>query len=164
MQGLHIEVSRGMLARGALGLVQSTFDTDDKLLREARKTDSEWDGTIAIKGNDGNVVVVREQVVPVANTVGTPSGFNISLWSPLPLEAPSLTDSLDDRVDVDSMLTPRQLEVAGWYANGLTSKKVAIKAGITSGTARAHLEEIYSRLDVHTRAELTALLVREGLV
>jgi DNA-binding NarL/FixJ family response regulator len=64
---------------------------------------------------------------------------------------------------IASQLTQRQLEIARLYAAGLTSKEVASKAAVTPGTARAHLEEIYSRLDVHSRVELAALLVREGL-
>ncbi len=45
----------------------------------------------------------------------------------------------------------------------MNSRGVAAKAGISLGTARSHLEEIYSRLDVHSQAKLTALLVQEGL-
>ena len=56
------------------------------------------------------------------------------------------------------------LEMARYYGFGLTSKEVALKTGVTPGTARAHLEEIYSRLDVHSRVALAALLIREGIV
>jgi DNA-binding CsgD family transcriptional regulator len=40
---------------------------------------------------------------------------------------------------------------------------VAAQVGITQRTARDHLEAIYARLDIHSRAELAALLVRQGL-
>ena len=109
------------------------------------------------------MVMIREHVVPVSGAQGGPSGYNISLWPKAEQEVPSLDDQLDDITPLASLLTPRQLEVASLYGSGLNSRKVAERAGITLGTARAHLEEIYSRLQIHSRAELAALLVREGL-
>jgi DNA-binding CsgD family transcriptional regulator len=41
---------------------------------------------------------------------------------------------------------------------------MAARAGISLRTARAHLEHIYTRLSIRSKAELTLLLVREGLV
>ncbi|MDP6454750.1 MAG: LuxR C-terminal-related transcriptional regulator [SAR202 cluster bacterium] len=163
LQSLHLEVTAGRLARGSLALLRNTYSLDAELLHAARKTDREWDGTVVVKQNDGKMSMVREEVVPVADAQGGVSGFNISLWQPVEQDIPALVDSLDDRPGVASILTVRQLEIAQLYTAGLTSKDVASKAGVTSGTARAHLEEIYSRLDIHSRAELAALLVREGL-
>ena len=163
LQQLPQEVSAGRLDRSTLGLLQEII-MSDQVRYIARKTNREWDGTVVIKGNDGKMVMVREQVVPVADSQGKLSGYNISLWHPVEQDVPALAESLDDRRDVASILTPRQLEVARLFASGLNNKEVAIHAGITPGTARAHLEEIYLRLDIHSRAELTALLVREGLV
>jgi DNA-binding NarL/FixJ family response regulator len=62
------------------------------------------------------------------------------------------------------LLTPRQLEIARLYASGMAAEGVAAAAGISWRTARDHLEEIYNRLGVHTRAELAARLAHEGLI
>ncbi len=163
LQGLHLEVTKGRLARGTLALLQRTIMSDE-IRGVARKTDRDWDGTITITGSDRRRVLVREQVIPVAGVSGQSAGYNISVWHPAEHERPALVQGLDDHRDVCSMLTVRQLEVARLYATGLTSRQVGARARIAHGTARAHLEEIYSRLDVHSRAELTALLIRGGLV
>ena len=162
LQGLHLEVTKGRLARGTLGLLQRTIMSDN-VRGLARKTDREWEGTITITGRDRRRVLVREQVIPVAGVMGQCTGYNISVWRPAEHDRPALVHTLDDRRDVCSMLTPRQLEVARLYAMGLNGRQVGARAGIAYGTARAHLEDIYSRLDVHSRAELTALLVRDEL-
>jgi hypothetical protein len=78
VQGLSLEVRAGRLMRQTLGLLQDTFSLDEDLLRLARKTDSEWDGTMVIKGGDSKMQMIREQVVPIANPQGSDSGFHIS--------------------------------------------------------------------------------------
>ncbi|MAF52897.1 MAG: hypothetical protein CL694_07785 [Chloroflexi bacterium] len=164
LQGLHMEVAAGRLAHRSLAFLQSTYSLDPELPQAARKTDREWDGTVSVKRQGGKTELVREQVVPVADAYGGVSGFNISIWQPVEHDVLPLAAPLDDRRNVASALTVRQLEIARLYAAGLTGKEVASKAGVTAGTARAHLEEIYSRLDIHSRAELAALMVRESLV
>lgn len=162
--GLLGEVEAGRLAPVAARLLEKTLAKDEDLNRLVRRTETPWDGTIVIKDRSGRMSMVREQVVPLADGYGRESTFHISLWLPTDRQPPRvLAETLERPAGVASTLTPRQIEVARWYAAGLTSKNVASQAGISVGTARAHLEEIYSRLDIHSRAELTALLVREGL-
>jgi DNA-binding CsgD family transcriptional regulator len=58
-------------------------------------------------------------------------------------------------------LTQRQLECAVMLAKGLSSKEIASHLGISTNTARRHVERIFLKLDVHNRlaavAKLTAL-------
>lgn len=164
VSGLLGEVEAGRLAPGAARLLEDTLALDHDLNRLARRTDTAWDGTVVVKDSGGKLSLVREQVVPVAGPHGGDSGFHVSWWLPAEKDPSELLAGLSDSpTGVASTLTPRQLEVARWYASGLNSRGVAAKASVSLGTARSHLEEIYSRLDVHSRAELTALLVREGL-
>ena len=164
MSGLVVEVEAGRLAAGAAHLLKDTLALDHGLNRLAHRTDTAWDGTVVVKDSGDKLSLVREQVVPVAGPHGQATGFHVSWWLPAEKDPPELLAGLSDGpAGVGSTLTPRQLEVARWYAAGLNSRGVAAKAGIALGTARSHLEEIYSRLDVHSRAELTALLVRDGL-
>ena len=161
---LFREVEAGRLAPGALHLLDDLLAQDDDLRRAAYKSETSWDGTLVIKSEAGKLLMAREQVVPVADTCGRDSGFHVSLWLPMERDLRMLDlERIGEQPAITSQLTPRQLELACWYAAGLTSREVAARAQITVRTARDHLEEIYSRLDVHSRAELTALLVREGL-
>jgi DNA-binding NarL/FixJ family response regulator len=48
-------------------------------------------------------------------------------------------------------LAPRQWEVLCLVAAGHTNAQVARRLGVTEGTVRTHLENIYERLDVSSR-------------
>ena len=51
------------------------------------------------------------------------------------------------------VLTTRQLELLRRVAGGATNRQVARDLGVSEGTVRKHLENIYARLQVHSRTE-----------
>ena len=53
-------------------------------------------------------------------------------------------------------LTPRQRELMRLIAAGHTNAKIARQLGITEGTVRSHLQDIYTRLQVSNRAAAVA--------
>ncbi|MBL8770470.1 MAG: response regulator transcription factor [Phenylobacterium sp.] len=57
-------------------------------------------------------------------------------------------------------LTPRESDVARLVAQGRRNKEIARDLGISEGTVKMHLHNLYEKLDVSSRTEL-ALLVRE---
>jgi DNA-binding CsgD family transcriptional regulator len=57
-------------------------------------------------------------------------------------------------------LTPRQRELMRLVAAGHTNVKIARQLGITEGTVRSHLEDIYTRLQVSSRAAAVARVPR----
>jgi DNA-binding NarL/FixJ family response regulator len=58
-----------------------------------------------------------------------------------------------------SQLTSRQREIAGLLSRtGLSYKEVASKLSISEGTMRKHVENVYRRVGVHSRAELMIAL------
>jgi len=57
-------------------------------------------------------------------------------------------------------LSPRELEVAGMVAEGLTNREIAARLFISERTADGHLEHIREKLGVNTRAQVTAWVVR----
>lgn len=54
-------------------------------------------------------------------------------------------------------LTPRELEIVGLIADGLPSKEIAARLGISTGTLKVHLNRIYRKTGVSTREELLRL-------
>jgi DNA-binding CsgD family transcriptional regulator len=159
------EVEAGRLASGAVRLLENILALDEELNKMAMRTEIPWDGTVVVKDLSGRMSLITERVVSVADSHGRDSGFHVSWWLPTEKDPPeSLARLFSGQTRAASLLTARQLEIARWYAAGLNSRAVAEQAGITLKTARDHLEEIYSRLDLHSRAELSALLVREGLM
>jgi DNA-binding CsgD family transcriptional regulator len=59
-------------------------------------------------------------------------------------------------------LTERQAQVAVLLEYGLTNVEIAAKLGITSGTVRKHLEAIFDRLGVRSRAAVVGRLRSVG--
>jgi predicted ATPase/DNA-binding CsgD family transcriptional regulator/DNA-binding XRE family transcriptional regulator len=55
-----------------------------------------------------------------------------------------------------SPLTPRQREVAELVALGLTNEQIAKRLVISPATARAHVEHVLDRLNLHSRAQIAA--------
>ena len=68
--------------------------------------------------------------------------------------------SLRDRVEAVRrtvpVLTPRQVELLRRVARGQTNRQVARDLGLSEGTVRKHLENIYARLEVNSRTEAVA--------
>src|SRR5438128_9405783 len=58
-------------------------------------------------------------------------------------------------------LSPREIEVAGMVAEGLTNREIAARLFISERTADGHLEHIREKLGVNTRAQVTAWVVRQ---
>lgn len=54
------------------------------------------------------------------------------------------------------MLTQRESEILRWVASGATNAEVARQLWVTEHTVRKHLENIYGKLDVHTRTAAIA--------
>ena len=64
----------------------------------------------------------------------------------------------------DSPLTPRQTEVMGLIARGLTNREIAAQLGLSERTVDRHVSDILSRIDAPTRAAAAAWAVSHGLI
>jgi two-component system nitrate/nitrite response regulator NarL len=60
-----------------------------------------------------------------------------------------------------STLTERETEVAAFVARGLRNRQIAELAGITEGTVKMHLHNIYEKIGIGSRTEL-AVYVRDA--
>lgn len=61
-------------------------------------------------------------------------------------------------------LTPRQLQLLRALASGRTNKELAHDLGISEGTVKSYLKELYERLGVSSRAGAVAYGMRRGLI
>ena len=64
----------------------------------------------------------------------------------------------------DSTLTERELEVLQLAAKGERNKEMAYKLGITERTVKAHLQSIYQKYGVDSRAAAVAVAAQKGLL
>jgi DNA-binding NarL/FixJ family response regulator len=53
-----------------------------------------------------------------------------------------------------SVLSPRETEIVRMVAGGLGNKELAERLGVSEGTIKIHLHNIYKKLKVHSRLEL----------
>jgi len=61
-------------------------------------------------------------------------------------------------------LTPREREVLGMLAAGLSNKEIAWRMKISEHTVKFHVASIFAKLDVSTRAEAVTQGIRRGLI
>lgn len=61
-------------------------------------------------------------------------------------------------------LTEREILVLKSVVRGATSKEIAIDMGVTERTVKAHLTNIYRKLDVNSRSEAVAVAVSKKIV
>lgn len=66
--------------------------------------------------------------------------------------------------EIVARLTDREQEVLRLLAEGASSEKVAETLSITLNTARTHIQNVLTKLQVHSRLEAAALAVRYGFV
>ena len=71
---------------------------------------------------------------------------------------------IDDRPELPAGLTPRELQVLRLLARGMSSRVIGERLGISPKTARNHIEHIYSKAGVSTRAGVSLFAARHGLV
>ena len=64
----------------------------------------------------------------------------------------------------DSALTERELEVLQSASRGERNKEIASKLGITERTVKAHLQSIYQKFNVDSRAAAVAIAAQQGLL
>jgi DNA-binding CsgD family transcriptional regulator len=65
-----------------------------------------------------------------------------------------------DEEGILSELSPREQEVANEVAAGKTNRDIAATLFLSEKTIDSHLARIYAKLDVHSRAALTAIIAR----
>ncbi len=65
-----------------------------------------------------------------------------------------------ERAPRPAQLTERELDVLELVAQGLTNREVAARLFISTGTVRTHLEHVYEKLGVRTRAGAVAAAFR----
>ena len=61
-------------------------------------------------------------------------------------------------------LTNREREILALLAEGLGNKQIAARLGISTNTVKTHLELLFEKLGVSSRAEAVATGVRRGLL
>ncbi len=79
-------------------------------------------------------------------------------------EAPEADSAAAPHAQSSGELTEREREVLAAVARGERSKEIAARLGVTESTVKAHLANIYDKLDVDSRASAVAVALSRGLL
>jgi len=118
---------------------------------------TEW---LQLEG-DADAAAELERVAPdgralLARRLGT-VGLGETMWL---LRQRGAGETAPSRLATAS-LTPRETEVLSWIAKGKTNRDVAEILGMSPRTVNKHLEHVFEKLGVETRAAAAALASRE---
>jgi DNA-binding NarL/FixJ family response regulator len=91
-------------------------------------------------------------VLPAATMAPIPA----SLLRPSPSSAGWLQPQI-------TPLAPREQQIVELISRGWIDKKIAIELGMSVRTVRTHLERLYRKRCLHTRAEAVALWIHAGM-
>lgn len=75
-----------------------------------------------------------------------------------------VNDVSQESTDLAIPLTPREVEVLGLVANGLSNRDVSAALFVSVGTAKTHVENIIRKLGVSDRVQAAVWAARNGLV
>ena len=79
--------------------------------------------------------------------------------------APSLSVTAPEVASDDPpLLTPREREILTLIGQGMSNKAIARHLGISAHTVKYHLEAVFAKLGVRSRAEAVTTGLRQGLV
>lgn len=76
----------------------------------------------------------------------------------------SIVQGPEEEVILNSNLSKRELQVLKLIVEGQSSQQIADRLFISITTVRTHIQKIYRKLNVKTRAEATALAIKESLI
>ncbi len=74
------------------------------------------------------------------------------------------TLNVKQTINSDSNLTKREIEMLELIAKGMSYEEVANNSGISYGTVRKHIENIYKKLNVHSKLEAVNKAKKDGLL
>jgi DNA-binding CsgD family transcriptional regulator len=131
--------------------------TDSGVSRRHAKIVFSSDGLIVIADLEStNGVFVNDARVELA---ALREGYRIRIGAHAELELQAIAQA-----DAPAWsLTPRQLEIARLAAEGLSNAEIGEALGIQRRTVATHLEQVYRRLGLRSRAELGRILAAAGL-
>jgi DNA-binding NarL/FixJ family response regulator len=86
------------------------------------------------------------------------------LVGPPPEWVGQIADGIEQRQEVETRLTGRELQVLMAAAEGLTAREIARRLGVAERTVTTHLGRIYGKLGVSSRVGAILTAARSGLV
>jgi DNA-binding NarL/FixJ family response regulator len=135
-------------------LVVTMHERDDYLFQALRAGASGY----VLKGAE-----VQELLTAVRTVARGETYVDQSLTGKLVADYLTRLDGGEDRSQFDG-LTEREREVLTLIADGLTSSEIGERLFLSPHTVQTHRDHIMTKLDLHSRVELTKYAIRKGLI
>jgi DNA-binding NarL/FixJ family response regulator len=117
------------------------------------------DALAAVRAGASGVVFKRFAVQTLIDAVRAVAEGQV--WMPPNLQA-TMANAL--REPVRDPLTPREREIVELVAHGLRNAEVAKRLTITEDTVKSHLNNVFQKLNVRDRVQLTLYALRHGII
>ena len=143
----HAQAERALRLAGAAGALRETIGTP--LAAAARE------------GYELSLASARRAMPPALAATAWSEGQAMSME-----RAIALALSTPTRIDHDSAvrLSPREREVAGLVAQGLSNRDIAERLVVSERTAENHVQRVLNRLGLRSRAQVAVWAVQNGLL
>ena len=105
-----------------------------------------------------------EVVGVAASSAGVPPSADIVLFARNGDTSVNTRQRTSGEAAVGTVLSNREREILALLADGLVNKQIAARLGISTNTVKTHLELLFDKLGVTTRAEAVATGVKRGLL
>jgi two-component system nitrate/nitrite response regulator NarL len=105
-----------------------------------------------------------EVVGVAASSAGLPPSADIVLFARSGDTSANTRQRTSGEAAVGTVLSNREREILALLADGLVNKQIAARLGISTNTVKTHLELLFDKLGVTTRAEAVATGVKRGLL
>ena len=112
-------------------------------------------------GASGYVLKEAEPELLVAAIIAAAHGYAISP-RPIMHEIGRAGTSLGQRQQVNG-LSPREFQVLRDLADGMTTRMLAGRMGISEKTVRNHIASMYAKLGLHDRSQLVRYAIQRGI-
>jgi predicted ATPase/DNA-binding NarL/FixJ family response regulator len=155
------EALREAIGAAALGLSPAELAVHEDAVTTARNRLGDVAFTEATAA--GRVMTPEEVASAALASLGAPAGVRPVDAVPPAWASPTPTRSTAS-ASGPSPLTRREREVAALVARGLTDRQIAEALVIAEGTVGVHLTNIFTKLDLHARAQLAVWAAEHGLL
>lgn len=173
---LHIAdpLRRRQLERDLGRIVHTDGDADVLVLhlpvgQKVPANVASFDGTVLVLSDDASIAADTglHGVLPASATSSQIAAAVAALAEGLLVRVPGQSDRtgfVPPEGASRPLLTPRELEVLALVGEGMSNKTIARRLGISAHTVKYHLEAVFTKLAVRSRAEAVTRGLRHGLL
>lgn len=128
------------------------------------QSNRESDVLTAISQGASGYLLKSSSVETISEAIRSVTNGDVTIDSGVAKLLVQKLQSVLSKDELDSALTPRELEVLSLVGEGLSKKEIAQQLGISSNTVRTHTVHIYEKLNVQNAPAAITKAYRQGIL